>query len=331
LIFLPTIGHTVPGVVNYNATTNMMEITSTTEEGTFSIEYGIRGACGSYGTAEIVVEINEAPPVIADNAPPAPELCYHSIGKLTGTEPGVHVDIAMPEGGSYPESFNTAYRFYDEDGNLLFTGLRDPGAPLSAVVNRTGLHWKNGIHGIEVLPIATATALENGLESAHTECITRFVTPIALDTDRDNHIETITGEFHFDMEGDGIKESLGEWFSPTDAILIYRDFGNVITGEHLFGDTGGKYIDGFAKLATEDMNGDGQLNGVELDKLALWTDRNSNQMVDDGEISSLESHSIVGLSVDHYKFIARASLENGKTILMRDLWLSTLPMQQASK
>lgn len=325
------IGHNVPGRVAYNEAMNKIIVRNTTETGTFSIEYGIRGACGSYGKAEITVELTEVPPVTPVNAPDAPQICYQSVGKLTGTEPGVHVDITMPAGGSYPDSFTTAYNFYDVDKNLLFTGFRDAGDPLSAIVNGNGLHWKNGIHGIEVLLVATTTALENGLESEHTDCVTRPVTPIALDTDKNGLVETIVGKFEFDMNGDGIKETLGEWFSATDAILIYRDYGDSITGAHLFGDTGGMYADGFAKLATEDMNKDGLLNKSELNKLALWTDRNSNQMVDEGEISTLNSHSIVSLSVDHYKYTARAELENGRTILMRDLWLSVLPIQQASK
>lgn len=325
------IGHNVPGRVVYNEAMNKIFVRNTTETGTFSIEYGIRGACGSYNKAVITVELTEVPPVPPVDAPDAPLLCFQSVGKITAIDPNVHVDITMPQGGTYPESFATAYNFYDEDKNLLFTGFRDAGDPLSAYVNASGLHWKDSIHGIEVLLIATATALENGLESEHTECVTRLVTPIALDTDNSGQVETIVGDFDFDMDGDGIKETLAEWFNPADAILIYRDYGDAITGAHLFGDTGGKYADGFVKLATEDMNGDGQLNNAELDKLALWTDRNSNQMVDEGEISSLDSHSIVSLSVDHYKYTARAELENGRTMLMQDLWLSVRPLQQASK
>jgi hypothetical protein len=195
------IGHTVPGIVSYDEAMNKIVVSDTTETGEFSIEYGIRGACGSYGKAEITIELTEVPFVTPVDAPDAPQICFQSVGKLTGTEPGVHVDITMPAGGSYPDSFTTAYNFYDEDKNLLFTGLRDPGEPLSAVVNRTGLHWKNGIHGIEVLLVATATAVENGLESEHTACVTRRVTPIALDTDKNGQVETIVGEFDFDMDG----------------------------------------------------------------------------------------------------------------------------------
>jgi len=194
-----------------------------------------------------------------------------------------------------------------------------------------GIFWRKLEHGIEVLGITYVTAVENGVESPVTECVTLRVTPIAIDTNESGQVEFIAGHFAFDVDGDGTEEQLTQWFNPDDGILILSDFGDAISGEHLFGDTGGKFSDGFAKLALEDRNNDEEISGTELNKLAIWTDRNSNQSVDDGEISSLESHSIKSLSLDHYKYTARATLDNGKTLLMRDLWFGLSSIIQAAR
>ena len=63
------LGHNVPGNVVYNAQQRRITVTGVTEAGTYSIEYGVRGACGSYDTAAIMLEVN---------APPAPCLLYTS-------------------------------------------------------------------------------------------------------------------------------------------------------------------------------------------------------------------------------------------------------------
>lgn len=320
------IGHNVPGDVVYNAATGEFTITNTTDSGTYSIDYGLRGGCGSYDTAEVTVTLAAIPPPPTPEAPDAPTLCYASIGQLTGTEPGVHVDIRLAAGETL-DDLASGYNFYDADMNLIYAGLK------SQAVQKAGwgIYWKKRDFDIEVLDIKYVTAVENGVESAVTHCVQQQVTPIALDVDNSGQVEKISGEFSFDMNGDGFDENLMQWFAPTDGILIYKDFGKTISGEHLFGDTGRQYSDGFAKLSLEDVNGDGQLVGKELEKLAIWTDRNSNTRVDDGEISTISSHAIEKLSVEHYKYSARATLSNGRTMLMRDVLFAMSPITQAAK
>ena len=320
------IGHNVPGDVVYNAATGEITISNTTESGTYSIEYGLRGGCGSYDTAVVTVTLAAIPPPPPPEAPNAPSLCFASIGKLTGTEPGVHVDIRLAAGETL-DDLASEFNFYDADMNLVYTGMRSDGNQRAG----WGVYWKKREFGVEVLDIKYATAVENGVESTATVCVRQQVTPIALDVDNSGQVEKISGEFVFDMNGDGFEENLMQWFAPTDGILIYKDFGKTISGEHLFGDTGRQYADGFAKLSLEDVNGDGQLMGKELEKLAIWTDRNSNTMVDDGEISTISSHAIEALSVEHYKYSARATLSTGKTLLMRDVLFAVSPITQAAK
>jgi hypothetical protein len=315
------LGHDFPHTASVTQVNGVFTIDGVTEAGTYSIQYQLRGSCGSADEAEIIVEIED----LVDTTVPAPMSCVRALGNATTNESSYHIDIRYVGDENFA-SLADEYRFYDADENLVYTGLKSEASSVS-----WGLMWKKYRFNVDVLAIRFATAVVGGEESAMTTCSTISVTPIALDTDSSGGVERISGKFSFDINGDGFDEDLLHWFSPTDGILITKDFGTKISGNHLFGDTGRKFADGFAKLALEDVNGDGQLMGQELSKLAIWTDINSNTMVDEGEISSLESHSIEQLSVEHYKYASRATLDNGKTMLMRDLWFAINPIKQASK
>jgi len=120
-------------------------------------------------------------------------------------------------------------------------------------------------------------------------------------------------------------ETLNEWFAPTEGILIdtaYPIVDGAISGLHLFGNSEG-FTDGFAKLHSHDENVDGAVEGAELNGFAIWTDRNSNTKVDDGELSTLDSHGIVSLSTFHESYVSSAQLEDGSTMYMEDLWFSS--------
>jgi len=319
------IGHNVPGNVSLNADNTGFIIADTTATGTFSIDYGLRGACGSYDTAVVIVKLDEPPPPPPPAAPPAPGICQASVGKRTGTEPGVHVDLILSEGET-ADVFEPTYNFYDADMKLVFTGqLADAG------VRDWGIFFRKREHGIEVFDVAFVTAVRDGVESNPTECVRKNVTPLALDTDGSGRVERIAGEFRFDIDADGLVDSLSGWFAPTDGILVLKDHGANISGEHLFGDTGGMFADGFEKLATLDLNSDGAVSGNELNQLAIWTDRNSNALVDDGELSSIESHDIVSLPVSHYGYAARATRTDGTTMILRDLWFPMQAIEQAAR
>jgi len=164
-------------------------------------------------------------------------------------------------------------------------------------------------------------------------------TPIAFDLDGDGKVGHITSRagFEIDITGDGDVEHLSEWFSPKEGILIdahnkegLKDFKNgVITGDHLMGDMGGEYTDGFAKLATYDDNCDDKLTGEELDGLYIWQDKNSNLILDDGELFELSDFNIVALNTIHDDFKSHAVLADGSTMLMEDLWFD--PFQSSAE
>ena len=48
-------------------------------------------------------------------------------------------------------------------------------------------------------------------------------------------------------------------------------------------------------------------------------------------ISSIASHEIESLSVEHYKYAARATLTGGRTMQMRDVWFPLRSIHQAAR
>lgn len=158
----------------------------------------------------------------------------------------------------------------------------------------------------------------------HVVCKNKNMTPLGIDLDRSGHVEAIRGEFIIDITGDVFVETLDEWFAPTEGILIDTSFGleNGINGKHMFGNMGGVFLDGFEKLTTHDIDGDGVVSGDELESLAIWIDANSNAQLDDGELSTLASHNIVSLNTQHKNLKSFVILSDGSSLLMEDLVFS---------
>ena len=150
------------------------------------------------------------------------------------------------------------------------------------------------------------------------------VTPIALDLDRSGHVETIPGDFQFDITGNGLNEKLDGWFAPTEGILFDSTIvERPVSGKHLFGDEGGKYAHGFEKLAYKfDTNLDGLVKGDELHDLRLWIDGNSNAKLEEDELVQLSDYGIhsISLKFDEDTFISQAYLEDGSAIRVRDVF-----------
>ncbi|ELS00858.1 hypothetical protein Xen7305DRAFT_00005590 [Xenococcus sp. PCC 7305] len=139
------------------------------------------------------------------------------------------------------------------------------------------------------------------------------VSPIAFDLNGDGKIG-VTGEttaqdksgidhigstVEFDIDADGELDTI-EWLSGDgDGFLVDNRDGNAaseMNGARLFGDEGGKYTDGYQKLAQLDSNNDGKLNGEELDGLELWVDDGDAQVAA-GEFMSLADKGIHEISV----------------------------------
>jgi hypothetical protein len=116
--------------------------------------------------------------------------------------------------------------------------------------------------------------------------------PLILDLDSDG-FETVgidtTAPIPFDHDGDGVKTATG-WVAGDD-------------GHELFGDAtplaaGGTAADGFAALAQEDSNNDGQVDALDAHfaDLRLWRDLNQDGISQSDELLTLVSQGIVFLS-----------------------------------
>jgi len=329
------LGHNVPGNVTFNQDSNTFEVSGTTEAGTYSLEYGLRGACGSYDTATVTIVLEEPPVVVPPNSPDAP-ICRTETG---GSVTYGGIDIFNPSQNGFADEYN----FYDRDKNLIVTVSGSDFSHRYQVGNNASqwtipylgnweTEWTGSHYGFDQLAVYYVSAVDGaGLESALTECVRDRISPIALDLDNKGRIQRVMGSFEVDLNNDGINEALSQWFAPSAGILVTGDASGQISGQQLFGNIPGVYSDGFAELATLDVNQDGHLKNDELIGLAIWNDLNSDTIVDDGELSSLEDHKIVSLAVTHYKFMARARKSNGKSILMEDVWLPHAPMAALAK
>lgn len=175
------------------------------------------------------------------------------------------------------------------------------------------------------------------------EQATATVSPIAFDMNGDGKIG-VTGEstakdgerselgrtVQFDIDGDGQKDTI-EWMNGDgDALLVDNRDGNAandMSGKRLFGDEGGKYTDGYQKLAQLDGNGDGILTAGELQGMMLWQD-NGNAIVDDGELVDAKKAGVTSISAQRNdevnekgETLMRSSAQvAGEAMMTEDVW-----------
>ncbi|MBI2266452.1 MAG: hypothetical protein HYU64_15020 [Armatimonadetes bacterium] len=118
-----------------------------------------------------------------------------------------------------------------------------------------------------------------------------------------------TNPVKFDMFGDGRKQNV-EWLQKggADGLLAWdrNGDGQVNDRTELFGNTEG-YQDGFEKLRQMDGNGDGRVNGDELNNLKVWRDVNADGKTDAGEMVSVKELGISELGVNQTE---KGSLES---------------------
>ncbi|WP_181015777.1 calcium-binding protein [Citrobacter amalonaticus] len=129
--------------------------------------------------------------------------------------------------------------------------------------------------------------------------------PIIIDLDRDG-VETISvgnGVF-FDHDGNKFAESTG-WVSPDDGLLVFDRNGNgqIDNGSELFGNNtlqadGTNASNGYNALKGYDDNKDGVLdeNDAIWNQLQVWQDKNSNGIVDEGELLTMKQAGIASIN-----------------------------------
>ncbi|RYG49488.1 hypothetical protein EON79_01120 [bacterium] len=113
----------------------------------------------------------------------------------------------------------------------------------------------------------------------------------------------------FDLDGTGSPQEYG-WTRPDTAILVWQPDPRVpiTSGRQLFGSATWwmMYRDGYAALAALDTDGNGWLEGKELQGLAVWRDADQDGVSDPGEVTPLAGAGVRGL-------VTRSKAKSGRS------------------
>ena len=132
--------------------------------------------------------------------------------------------------------------------------------------------------------------------------------PLVVDLDGDG-IETLGSGvgIYFDHDNNGFSEDTG-WVGKDDGLLV-RDIngnGQIDNGTELFGNNtllsnGEKAKNGFEALKELDSNNDNVFdqNDAAWNEVKVWKDGNSNGIVDDGELLTMEQAGITGVDLNY--------------------------------
>jgi tetratricopeptide (TPR) repeat protein len=130
----------------------------------------------------------------------------------------------------------------------------------------------------------------------------RPITPIAIPlADNLEPLDVLDplARVRFDADGSGLARDW-TWITADAGWLVYdpRPRPSMTSALQWFGNVTFWLFwrNGYEPLRALDDDADGELRGRELRHLAIWHDRNSNGVSDDGEVQPLASHAIVALS-----------------------------------
>jgi hypothetical protein len=182
-------------------------------------------------------------------------------------------------------------------------------------------------NAVETKDITTTTNITTTTVN-QTATVYGYGEPITLDTTNTGKITTAKNEWlshpafysefasKFDFTGDGIANNC-EWLSDNpDALLCMPVKGQINGVTELFGNLGG-YANGYDKLSVLcDKDGNGVVEGSELEGLMLWVDSNRNGVADMGELKTLDSYGITKFYTDHENFVGKYETSDGQTHTM---------------
>lgn len=129
----------------------------------------------------------------------------------------------------------------------------------------------------------------------------RVVSPVIVPITTETALPTLIApdaSVSFDLDGSGLPRRWG-WITDRAAWLVWdpRHTGKITSGLQLFGAVTFWIFwrDGYEPMAALDDDGNGVLEGRELEGLALWRDLNSNGLSEPGEVRPLAEWGIVRL------------------------------------
>lgn len=151
------------------------------------------------------------------------------------------------------------------------------------------------------------TKIEQSLCVSHPDDPCCPGSPIIIDVEGNGFdLTDFAGGVHFNLNTSGDSEQIS-WTAPgsDDAWLVLDRNGNgkIDDGGELFGNftpqPPSDNRQGYAALAALDRNHDGVIDSGDMifKDLRLWQDRNHDGVSDPGELSTLQSHGIIGLDV----------------------------------
>ncbi len=172
----------------------------------------------------------------------------------------------------------------------------------------------------------------------YNEHTVKSISPIVLDLDGDGKLEASNGQWEphsysfdktrvalFDFHANGFPV-LTEWVGPNDGLLVRPYEDGSVDGSCLFGSNRG-YDHGYEAMAALDFDNNGKLENTELAGLMIWQDKNTNAVVDDGELLTLESLGITSLGVTHDN-LKGSYTRNGQTFTSYDWWPTTVELRK---
>ncbi len=179
-----------------------------------------------------------------------------------------------------------------------------------------------------------------GGEGAWSTCNYVYTSPLVLDMDGDGRLAASGGEWlphplgwsevirPFDLDGDGYEE-LTEWVGPGDGLLTTWTPASdaPLTANHLFGDAEG-HANGYAKLAGQDIDGDGHIKAGELDGLSVWQDADGDAKPGTGEVRTAKELRITDIRLEHRQ-LRSAFVMDGKERLVWDWYPNALEAMRA--
>jgi hypothetical protein len=253
---------------------------------------------------------------------PRPVMQHCSIAETNG----IRTYLEIRE--DHPSYFADSYNFYDTDKRLLYNTSQMIGAGIGIAPNffERGAYrnyWWQQYNSLKPFGLIQYVApVVNGTVGVIRTCSPTTQTPIAVDMDGSGRIERSAQATRFDLNADGTTELLDGWFGSGDGILVDLTVPGALNGVALFGDEGGRYTDGYAKLANRDTNADGTISGSELDGLGLWFD-NGNGQADAGETITAAQAGLTSLTTSHTNYLSNA-IVNGDTVTTEDVWFNTI-------
>ncbi len=169
------------------------------------------------------------------------------------------------------------------------------------------------------------------------------MSPLILDLDGDG-IETLSVEIgiHFDHDGNQFAENTG-WVGKDDGLLVWDRNGNgrIDDGSELFGNNtllnnGSKAANGFCALAELDSNYDNKIDASDaaFSQLRLWKDADSNALLADGELVSLNSSGVQSFNLSYtshrlsdaqgndHRQVGSYTRTDGSSRAMEDVWFA---------